>query len=164
MRITLERITNVVVIASCLFVVGDILYHRVDSPKAPPVYAAGSRIKDVPALGLKNAERTIILATSSSCHFCVASLPFYRRLAIAAKHGGTRIVAVTPELPPANRAFLESNDVPIDASLSIPQSGVSVQQTPTLILVRRDGTVINSWLGQLSAEKEGQILRMAAGS
>lgn len=164
MRITLERVTNVVVIASCLFVVGSIVYRRGNSAKLPTPYAAGSRIQDAPALGFKNAERTLILVTSSSCHFCVASLPFYRRLAAAARQGGTRIVAVTPELPPVNRAFLESNNVPIDASLSIPQSGIVVLQTPLLILVRRDGSVISSWVGELGIEKEEQVLRMAAGA
>jgi hypothetical protein len=163
MRITLERVTNVVVILSCLFVVGSLAYRRGEFPSGPRVFAAGGRIQDAPGLGLKSAQRTLILATSSSCRHCVVSLPFYQKLAAAAKRGGTRLVAVTPEPPSVNRAFLESNSVPVDADLSIPQSGIAVQNTPLLILVRKDGTIIDSWVGELSTLTEWRVLRLAAG-
>jgi hypothetical protein len=163
MRITLEKVTNIVVIAGCLFVVGNLLYRNHNSKQQLELYPAGSRIQDVPSLGLKSSERTLILATSSSCHFCVASLPFYRRLAAAAKGGGTRMVAVTHEPPPVNRAFLEGNGVPVDAAVPVAESGVLVQVTPAIILVRQDGTVIESWIGEVSSKKEAQVLRLAAG-
>jgi hypothetical protein len=90
-------------------------------------------------------------------------LPFYRKLAAAARRAGTRIVAVTPEPPPINRAFLETNGVPVDASLSAQQSGVVVAQTPLLILVRSDGSIIDSWVGALDSANEARVLRMASG-
>jgi len=163
MRVTLERATNVVVILSCLFMVGTVLYRGEGPTKRPPAYPAGSRIQNSAGLGLKSAARTLILATSSSCRYCVASLPFYRKLAAAARRAGTRIVAVTPEPPPINRAFLETNGVPVDASLSAQQSGVVVAQTPLLILVRSDGSIIDSWVGALDSANEARVLRMASG-
>jgi hypothetical protein len=71
-------------------------------------------------------------------------------------------VAVSAEPPSINRAFLESNSVPVDAAVPIQQSGIVVQMTPFLIVVRKDGSVISSWAGQLSASQETQVLAMAA--
>jgi len=53
--------------------------------------------------------------------------------------------------------------VPIDASLSIPESGVIVQMTPFLILVRKDGRVTDSWPGEMNARAQSRVLKMAAG-
>jgi len=163
MRVTLEKVANIVVIASCLFAVGSVLWRNHDEKQPPGPYPAGSRIAAAPALGLKSAERTLILATSSACRFCVASLPFYRRLANAAKRGGTRIVGVAAEPASVNRAFLASHGAAPDASVSWRESGISVPQTPTLILVRRDGTVIGSWVGRLSGSQEGRVLSLVSG-
>lgn len=73
------------------------------------------------------------------------------------------MVAVTHEPPPVNRAFLEGNGVPVDAAVPVAESGVLVQVTPAIILVRQDGTVIESWIGEVSSKKEAQVLRLAAG-
>jgi hypothetical protein len=154
MRITFSDVANAVVIATCLVFVGNMLFHRADSRSPVGAYPAGSRIQDSPELGFKAAERTLILVTSSSCRFCTVGLPFYRELVTVAKRRGTRVLAVTPELPSTNRAFLETGLVIVDASLSIAQSHIAVTQTPYVILVHRDGTVIESWSGQLSVEKE----------
>jgi peroxiredoxin len=164
MRITLDNVTNIVLIVSCFVVVGYTLYNRDNAGKSAPAYIAGSLIQDPCSLGLKTAKRTLILATSSSCRFCVASLPFYRKLVPAAKSHGVRIVAVTPELPATNRAFLEDNQVSVDAALSVRQSRLSLGMTPLLILVRKDGTVVGSWEGKLSGRMEKQVLKIVEGS
>jgi hypothetical protein len=81
-------------------------------------YAAGSYIEDTPDLGLKMARQTLVIVTSSTCHFCSSSMPFYRRLSRAAQGAGTRVVAVTVEDPTINRAYLLSNNVRFDNVVS----------------------------------------------
>ncbi len=73
-------------------------------------------------------------------------------------------MAVTPELPATNRAFLEDNEVSVDAALSLRQSRLSLGMTPLLILVRKDGTVVGSWQGKLSGQMEKQVLKIVEGS
>jgi len=76
-------------------------------------------------------------------------MPFYKQTADLARRAGARIVAVTAEPVQVNRAFLESHGIAVDAALSQSDSGIQVSHLPTLILVRSDGTVVNSWVGQI---------------
>ena len=161
MRITLEHVTKAVVIASCLFVAGTVAYRQFGTRHEAKLYARGSHIRDTGALGLANYGRTLLLAASSACPHCVASVPFYRKLSVAAKRGGTRVVAVSLEMPDTNRAFLEGNGVHIDAVVPVAGSGVEVPLTPMLILVHKDGSVIDSWAGELSAGQQSQVLDAA---
>jgi hypothetical protein len=75
-------------------------------------------------------------------------MPFYKQAADLARRAGTRIVAVTAETPQVNHAFLESHGIAIDAILSQSDSGIQTSRIPTLILVQKDGTVVDSWIGQ----------------
>jgi hypothetical protein len=67
-------------------------------------------------------------------------------------------VALTEENLFVNRDYLRKNGVIADGYGSIADSGVLARATPTLILVRRDGTVLNSWTGQLSEKEEQSLL------
>ncbi len=102
------------------------------------------------------------MMTSSHCHYCTASMPFYRKLAPAARAAGTRIVAVSTEEIAVNQEYLQANGVDPDAVLSSEQSKLKVESTPTLLLVGRDGRVVHSWIGQLPAAKEHEVLTAVA--
>jgi hypothetical protein len=73
------------------------------------------------------------------------------------------VVALTPELPATNRAFLEANQVSVDTTLSLSQSRIRLELTPAIIFVRKDGTVIGSWRGSLNGQKEREVLRVVEG-
>src|SRR3990170_2033038 len=95
----LERVANVAVILTCLTVTGHIL-HRYMSPSGPaPTYRAGEHIPEATGLGVKANRQTLLLVTASTCHFCTESMPFYRKVAEAARGAGTALVAATPEPP-----------------------------------------------------------------
>jgi hypothetical protein len=75
-------------------------------------------------------------------------MPSYKQVAEAARKVGTRVVAVSGEAPAVNETYLTSHGIAVERVLSQVESGVVVPQVPSLILVRRDGTVVDSWTGR----------------
>jgi hypothetical protein len=49
--------------------------------------------------------------------------------------------------------------ISVDRALSQPESGVQVPQVPSLILVRRDGMVVDSWTGRADSAIEKSALK-----
>lgn len=104
----------------------------------------------------KQNRQTLILAISSSCHFCTESAPFYRKL--AQSKSDTRLVALLPQPVEDGRKYLEKLGVSID---EVRQSGldkIGVHGTPTLMLIDNAGVVKGFWLGKLSSEEEAKVL------
>lgn len=100
--------------------------------------------------------QTLILAISSTCHFCSESAPFYKTL--ASNKGDTRIVAVLPESVEEGRKYLSKLGVAVDDVKQVPLNEIGVSGTPSLVLVDNSGVVKNLWLGKLSVEKERIVL------
>ncbi len=164
MRARLFAALNIAVIALC----GAVLVNRILSQSKSPMdssvqLAAGQRVLHVGALGLAKAPKTLVLVTSSGCHFCLESIPFYRKLSEAVAGSGTRLIAVAWEAPEKNVAFLSSHGVSVETTLSVSQSRLAVYGTPTLVLLRRDGVVIKTWEGKLSHGAESEVLSLATG-
>jgi len=158
-------ITDTVLMLTCLLVCGTTAEHwyRSKYPAAPPPpFKRGEQIVDTPDLGLKGSLQTVLLVTSSKCHFCRESMPFYRRLTEFAHGRRARVVGVTAEPPQVNIRYLTSQGVRADGVAAIQQTKIRVSGTPTLVVVRRDGTVVNSWRGRLTEDQEREVLAAVA--
>jgi hypothetical protein len=164
----LEKTANIAMVIACtVFSVryGRDLYRQAHPADTAPPYKAGDTIKDTAELGLNQARMTMVLVTRSSCHFCTQSMPFYRRMADVAKRSGVRVVGATGEEPKVNAAYLSSNQVSLNAVVSTDKNQIHASGTPTLIMVRNDGVVVNSWVGQLQESEENEVLKaMEAGN
>ena len=158
----LEKCANTFLMVACVVVVGEFAYRHVKSSPIPRLFNPGQRVEAKPALNLPGTSRTLIVATSSTCQFCLASMPVYRNVVDAARRAGAQVVAVCGEAPEVNRAYLSSNGISADRALSQPDSRVLVSQVPSLILVRRDGTVVDSWSGQADSAIEKAALQSLA--
>ncbi|HKC62926.1 MAG TPA: hypothetical protein VKB86_04780 [Pyrinomonadaceae bacterium] len=101
-------------------------------------------------------DHTLIMALSNSCHFCSESAPFYRKL--TQNKGDTRLVAVLPQPVEDGQKYLEKLGVSINEIRQSPLANIGVHGTPTLILVDNKGTVVDSWIGELSTDKETEVL------
>lgn len=108
----------------------------------------------------KQSNQTLVLAISSTCHFCSDSAPFYKKL--ASNKGDTRIVAVLPQSVEDGRKYLSKLGVVVDDVKQVPLNEIGVSGTPSLVLVDNSGVVKNFWLGKLSVEKEQIVLRQCA--
>lgn len=160
MRISKSALWNLAVMVGCGIVLVSQRVHPVP-PAPPPVppLAVGERIGNASLLGVDQSAKSLILITSSTCHFCAESMPFYRRLSAHLRSHGTRIVGVSWEPQEANSAYLASNGVVIDGAVSAGQAGIEVVGTPTLILVNRNGIVLKAWSGKLDELAERDVLR-----
>ncbi|MDQ3820673.1 MAG: hypothetical protein M3362_23730 [Acidobacteriota bacterium] len=119
------------------------------------------------ALGVnwKGNRRTLLLVLRDGCHFCTDSADFYRRLAkddAALSH--TKLVAVLPGSVEDSRRYLGGLGVPVEQIRQSPLGSLGVSGTPTLLLVNDKGTVTKSWVGQLRADKEAEVVNALRGA
>lgn len=156
-----NKIPDVALVLACVLALAHMgvqRYRMTVGMKSPTAYKAGSTIKDTADLELEKARRTLLIATASSCHFCTASMPFYRRLVPAADKAGVRVIGVTTEDPAVNQRYLASHSVLIPEVTSGITNHINIYSTPMLVLVRSDGTVIGSWLGLLNERQQDDVL------
>jgi hypothetical protein len=164
-KMSIEKVANFAIIVACAALaaqVGSSIF-RAQSPPSPlKPYARGASVRPEASLQLQSSSRTLILYTNSFCHFCTDSMAFYRRVAMLAKESGVRLLAVTSERPLANEAYLSSHGVNVQKVISAKDTSLSLHATPTLILVRSDGHVIDSWLGKLTGGGEAEVTRLVS--
>ncbi len=105
----------------------------------------------------KQSKQTLILAISSTCHFCTESAPFYKKL--TQSRGNTRLVAVLPQPVEDSRKYLDHLGISVDEVRQLPLDRIGVRGTPTLILLDTFGVVRNSWIGSLPPQTELAVIR-----
>ena len=155
----IEIAANVsIIVVAILVCVAAFKYFRAKSgpQAAAPAIAAGTKI-NLPNEDWARNRKTLLLALSTNCKYCSASAGFYQRL-IGAASSNTRFVAVFPQSPEESKKYLSALEVTIDDVKQISPASFGVAASPTLILVDSEGSVINSWVGQLSPNKEAEVL------
>ncbi|MEX2270146.1 MAG: hypothetical protein WD690_01655 [Vicinamibacterales bacterium] len=162
----LEKISQIVFIVMCL-VVTTVAVQRLTfagsgraGAKAPPI-AEGTRLRLHGDLLPVNAQASLVLALSTNCQFCTESMGFYRQLAEldVVRDGRLGLSVVSIQTPDQMREYLDGHRVPVGPIVLLRQSGVSIQGTPTVLLVRRDGVVGKSWAGQLTPDEEEDLVK-----
>jgi len=111
----------------------------------------------LPDVDWKKGDQTLVLALSTTCHFCTESAPFYKQV-IEKRKGTTRLVAVLPQSVEAGRQYLGGLGITVDEVRQAPPSLLGVQGTPTLLLVNKEGVITSSWRGKLRPEKELEVI------
>lgn len=101
-------------------------------------------------LGSARSSNVVLIFVRSQCHFCTASMPFYRQLASLARSVGTRFIVLSPEPIPVTVKYLSEQGLSVDDVEQV-QTSVSfaISGTPTLIVADRTDHVLGSWLGRL---------------
>jgi hypothetical protein len=158
----IELLANVAIIVVALLIAGVLvkryLLPQAESPQARARIQPGTKLS-VPGVEWGKNERTLLLVLSTSCHFCTESSPFYQRLAREkAKKGGVGLVAVLPQSVGESQKYLNDLGVSVDDIKQAGLDAVHVRGTPTLIMADRTGAVVESWVGKLQAEAEGEVL------
>ena len=169
-RPTLERLSHVAFILMCVAVTAVGVQRFASTPGAGAAAAPGGRVAPIPpgtklalheTLRPGGARGSIVLALSTNCQYCTASMPFYSRLQAldAVANGRVRLSVVALQPAAQMREYLASHDVSVDRIVQFPDAGVNIRGTPTLILVNADGEVVNSWAGQLRADEEAEFVK-----
>jgi hypothetical protein len=120
----------------------------------------GQVLAQLPTIDYSATPQTVVLAISTTCNYCMESLPFYKRLLEAQQTAGqrTRMVAVFPNPKPEVEQYKEQNQLHVESVPALNYSTLNLTGTPTLILVDSTGRVLDFWVGKLSKEEEQQVI------
>ena len=158
----IELIANICIIAVALVICAAFVKRFIlklsSTASAASGVATGTKIT-LPDVDWAMNGKTLLLVLSTGCKFCSASAPFYQHLASKAmSQQGAKLIAVLPQGVEQGREYLKSLNVTIDDVKQVSPLVLGVRATPTLILVNNAGLVTDTWVGQLSADKEAEVL------
>lgn len=123
---------------------------------APEVVKGKSVDGRVLGVDWKKNHRTLVLAISTTCHYCKDSVPFYQKL--GATGTDVKMVAVLPQTVTEGQQYLSGAGMHVDDVKQVPLNTLGVRGTPTLLLVNDVGVVTDVWTGKLQPDQEAQVL------
>lgn len=158
-----------IIVVACLLAAVLVKNHLLNRPSAQvekPLAELGERPNNnglvngtnLSALNVnwKDSNQTLVLALSTTCHFCTESAPFYKT--INQSKGGTRIVAVLPQPVQLGKSYLKNLGVSVDEVREVGLDKIMVRGTPTLLMVDSNGRVKDFWVGKLRSDQEEAVL------
>ena len=159
----IQTISNVAIIIAALLLSGFLVKSYLLPASQKPSAVESEEIKVGTRIALPNvdwskSDKNLVLALSTSCHFCSESAPFYQKLAqLKAGRGDVRLIAALPQTVTEAQAYLSEHNLLVDEVRQTSLDTIDVRGTPTLVLVDRNGTVVDSWKGKLPPEKETEV-------
>jgi hypothetical protein len=162
----LERMGQAAFILMCVAVTGAAGVHMFARGTAsaaktpPPPIEAGRRLKLPAGATAEGTAAALVLMLSTNCRFCTASMPFYTRLAAlpAVRNGRLRLSVISLQPPALMNEYLTKHGLAVSAVFGVPEAGIPVQGTPTLVLTDARGTVADSWFGALPPDAEEHVV------
>jgi len=164
----LERIAYVFMIAVSILSIGILiearLSHRNATPqnRPPSADALVGKTLDIPGVVWNSSRVNVVVYLSTTCHFCQASMPFYRRL-VSERHsaiGGTpTLLAVSAEPSNDVQRYLADEQVEFDHIYQIKMQRSILLVTPAFLVVDMNGVIRRAIYGELSVSVEDELLR-----
>lgn len=158
----IELLANLAIIVVAILLGVALVKHYLSPQNSTPP-ASASVITPGTKLSLPDltgTNKTLIMALSTSCHYCTESAPFYKRLAEErGKNVNVKLVAVFPQAIADGKEYLNGLQVSVDDVRQSRLDSLGVIGTPTLILVNNQGMVQDSWRGRLNQDQEAEVLR-----
>jgi hypothetical protein len=149
--------TTVMIVTSAVLV-----WHVVSdraSPRSAPAagYSQGDVFGAVEGVRFTETPATAILFVQSTCQFCSASMPFYRRLSALPRRA--KFIVMGVETRDQLKAYLSAQQLKADDVVSVNGQNIKFRGTPTLLLVDNKGVVRDVWAGQLDNAREEAVLK-----
>ncbi len=125
-----------------------------------PTNIVGTRLA-VKGVDWRAADVNIVLFIRKDCHFCKASMPFYRRLARLRSEirSTVSLTALTNDSAADLRTLLTEESVAVEG-IYPPPANVGLAGTPTLLFVDKTGTIRRTFMGQLDSDREAQVIKL----
>ena len=124
---------------------------------APAAYKAGDKLRQIQGIEFDKSRSTLIVFVRENCGDCTASMEFYKRL--MSEDHRAKIVALSYDAPEVIARYLEKYGFAPDHAASIPDAGLKIESTPTLLLVTPDLTIQKVWTGKLLPRDEYDVTR-----
>jgi hypothetical protein len=159
-----ELTANVlIIVVAILFAMVLVQKYLLASP-SPPAQSVRVLPKVGTGIDLANVKwdeqpKTLIFALQTTCGYCNASAPFYKRLEETVRGKNVRLIAVFPTPVAESSAHmttlgLSGFDVMQESLEKLQTSG-----TPTLLLTNEKGEITKFWVGKLSPDKEAEVIQ-----
>jgi len=126
-------------------------------PTPPPAYAAGQKV-DVPESWYGSSQKTLIIFARESCAACQKAQPFLKGLVGRLNGRAAAVMAHPPGADQQDVEFARSLGITNDGIVVVP-SGLRVRATPTIVLVNKNGTVLDAWEGTGPPERQSSIVK-----
>jgi len=107
-----------------------------------------------------NKNQTLVVALSTTCHYCEESIPFYNRLT-EIQHETNSPVAIFAVFPNSEievREYVRRAGLNISTTAETNFKALNLVGTPTMILLDSSGVVQNFWVGKLSKDQEQEVI------
>lgn len=168
----LDPAANLAIILTCLVVCAVLVirttrekeFERVGLTALAPVFPSGCTIAAPDDVIYSAREFTVLVGLSSTCRYCQESMPFLRELdAEAWQRLGprVRIVALGAEPVETLRTYLDNSGLSHFEARSVasdtPLSAVA-RRTPSIVVVDRHGSVVDTWPGLLTDQRLNEVL------
>ncbi|HLJ27546.1 MAG TPA: hypothetical protein VKY85_12620 [Candidatus Angelobacter sp.] len=153
----IEMVANVAIIIAAVAIVILFLRNYTKSQPGEHVISAGTKFA-LKGVDWQSNGKSVVLAISTTCHFCTESAGFYRVLVDQCKQQHVRTVAVLPQAAPEAKAYLQNEGVSVDEIRQSVLSDLEVSGTPTLLLIDKGGIVKSVWVGKLRSDEEKEVL------
>ncbi len=162
----LETVANIAIIVVAILLSVVLVKHFIlTRPADENRQQARNSIRKGERVGLKNIDwakngTTVLLALHKDCRFCSESAPFYKKLVLsAAQRSDVHLVAVLPQPTEVGRKYLNDLGVAIEDVREEQLAPLTIQGTPTLIIVDNMGLARDVWIGKLKPEQEAEVLK-----
>jgi len=159
---SLEKITNALLLVTCLVVGGGAVYDRVVAGShAVPVPLEGALVGRKVPLPVTPARRVdVLLFIRPGCPACEQNMSLYRSLVdMPGRQFDLTVVGYERE---ATRSYLDSYHLAPDFFVGADFGRFGVVATPTVLLTDATGIVKRAWIGSLEGKRREEFLKALA--
>lgn len=156
-----EMAANVAIIVVAVLLIAIATRQYLLPKQTPPAQAHARKIpQSGDSVALANVDwrkngKTLLLAVSTTCHYCTVSGPFYQRL--VKEHGNAQLIAVLPQTVGEGQTYMKKLGVEIADVRQVSFNDLRIVGTPTLILIDEGGKVTDVWQGALQPDEENEV-------
>jgi hypothetical protein len=118
--------------------------HAATAPDPAP-YVTGQTV-DVPAAWYADTPHTLIVFARASCAACEKAQPFLKEIVGLMSGHGAVVMAHPAGAPEADQKFASGLGITGD-HVMVATPGLRVRATPTVVLVDRQGRIVDAWEG-----------------
>jgi hypothetical protein len=172
MQKKLDIFANIAIIVVAILIGFSVIRQQINHAKAAKTIAAATAMESnlTPGKGLPSPvgyqwgqhDRTLMLAMRYGCIHCEHNMRFYKQIQDKFKQSDakTSLLSIFPDDSFVAQHDLDSHslsDMPFLANVDFAK--LHVAGTPTLLLVDNKGTILQSWIGELSQHEQDEVMQ-----
>jgi hypothetical protein len=162
----LEVLANLAIITLVVLIAASLFRQHVGRAKANEngdELTAGKSVSAPAGYRWEQHSRTLLMALRYGCVHCERNMELYREIEskFVKESAETQLLSIFPD-----DAFVAQHDIdehglhglPFLANVDFDK--LHVFGTPTLLLIDNRGTILRSWIGELSKEKQDEVMQV----